>query len=190
MPGACPSLFGGNMRIQIDTREKPKATVLIENEFRKRGVNFIRSKLPFGDYASPDNPDIVIDRKQNLLELCSNLSDVPKKDSNGKIKKGADGQPLTDKKRFIHELAGAREFGQHLIILCEHGEGIRSLEDVKNWENPRLQESPLAMSGSRLFVILSRMMLTYDFEIEFCDKYQTGKRIIELLEGKNGGSLL
>ena len=172
------------MRIIIDTREKPKATEKIEAEFKRQGVQFIRSKLPFGDYMSPDNPDIIIDRKQNLLELCTNLSDVPKKEKDGKIKKDADGKPLTDKRRFISELKGAKEFGQHLIILCEHGGQIKTLEDVKSWKNPRLKDSPLAMSGPRLYVVLRRLILTYDFEIEFCDKRQTGKRIIELLKVK------
>lgn len=171
------------MRIIIDTREKPQATRRIEEEFTRAGINFIRSKLPFGDYMSPDNPDIIIDRKQNLLELCTNLSDVPKKEKDGKIKKDADGKPMTDKKRFISELRGAKEFGQHVIILCEHGGQIHSLEDVQKWKNPRLKDSPLAMSGPRLYVVLTRMMLTYDFEIVFCDKKQTGKKIIELLRG-------
>lgn len=171
------------MRIVIDTREKPQATKRIEEEFTKAGVNFIRSKLPYGDYMSPDNPDIIIDRKQNLLELCNNLSDVPKKEKDGKIKKDADGKPMTDKKRFISELQGAKEFGQHLIILCEHGGQIKDIEDVKEWKNPRLKQSPLAMSGYRLYIVLNRMMLTYGFEVEFCDKRQTGKRIIELLRG-------
>jgi hypothetical protein len=172
------------MRIIIDTRERPQATRRIEEEFTRPGINFIRSKLPYGDYMSPDNPDIIIDRKQSLLELCSNVSDVPKKDADGKIKKDSDGKPMTDKKRFVSELKGAKEFGQHLIILCEHGGQIHSLEDVQKWKNPRLKDSPLAMSGLRLYVVLSRLMLTYDFEIEFCDKRQTGKRIIELLKVK------
>jgi hypothetical protein len=39
------------------------------------------------------------------------------------------------------------------------------------------------MSGYRLYIVLNRMMMTYGFEIVFCDKRQTGKRIIELLRG-------
>ena len=130
---------------------------------------------------SPDNPNIIIDRKQNLLELCQNVSDVPKKDRNGHFKKMQDGSIMTDKKRFTAELKGAHDFGQHLIILCEHGGQIKTLEDVQKWQNPRLKDSPLAMSGGRLYTILNRLMLTYDFEIVFCDKRQTGKKIIELL---------
>ena len=172
------------MRIIIDTREKPKATEKIEAEFKRQGVQYLRSKLPYGDYHSPDYPDIVIDRKQNLLELCANVSSVPKKDENGKIKRNSDGSVMTDLSRFSAELRGARNFGYHMVILCEHGGQIKTLEDVKSWTNPRLKTSPLAMSGHRLYVVLSRLMLTYDFEIEFCDKRNTGKRIIEILQRK------
>ena len=169
------------MRIIIDTREKPTATKLIEAEFKRHGISFIRSKLPYGDYQSPDNPNVIIDRKQNLLELCANVSTVPKKDENGRIKKDSDGQAMTDLKRFTAELKGAKDFGYQLIILCEHGQGITCIEDVQSWSNPRLKKSPLAMSGPRLYVILNRLMITYGFKIVFCDKKDTGKEIIRLL---------
>ncbi len=172
------------MRIQIDTREKPAATEKIIAEFDKQGVTYIRSKLPYGDYFSPDNPGVVVDRKQNLTELCANVSDVPKKNKDGTFRKDSDGQILTEKRRFTNELKGAREFGQKVIILCEHGGQIRSLEDVKEWKNPRLKDSPLAMSGYRLYIVLNRLMQTYNFEIQFCDKRSTGKEIIRILKGE------
>lgn len=172
------------MRIIIDTREKPKATEKIESEFKKQGVQYLRSKLPYGDYHSPDYPDIVIDRKQNLTELCNNVSSVAKKDKNGRIKRYEDGTVMTELNRFTSELKGAKSFGYKMIVLCEHGGQIHSLEDVRNWKNPRLRESPLAMSGERLYIVLSRLTQTYDFEIRFCDKRETGKRIIEILQGE------
>ena len=175
------------MRIIIDSREHKNATILIENEFIKRDVNYIRSKLPFGDYYNPENPNLVIDRKKSLAELCVNLSDVPMKDKNGHIRRDKNGKVMTDKKRFIAELDGARQFGQHLVILIEHGAGIKCLEDIKNWKNPRLRTSPLAMSGERLYTILSVMKRTYGFDVEFCDKKDTGKRIIEILERQYEG---
>ena len=52
------------------------------------------------------------------------------------------------------------------------------------WKNPRLKVSPLAVSGERLFRIMKQMELTYGIEWQFCDKRQTGKRIIEILEGQ------
>lgn len=175
------------MTIQIDTREKERAITSILKDFEDNGVQSFSSKLFVGDYMSLDNPRVVIDRKQNLLEIAKNVSSVPQKDKTGRIKKGANGKPLNDLARFTAELARAKENGIHIIILCEHGHGIKTLEDVKAWENPRLKESPLAMSGQRLYTVLRQLMITYDFEIVFCDKRRTGAEIRRLLDGGGNG---
>lgn len=173
------------MIIQIDTREKSKAIEKIIRTFDLKGINHISSKLYVGDYMSLDNPRLVIDRKQSLSEICVNVSAVPKKDKNGKIKKGADGKPITDLARFTSELQRANDAGIKIVILCEHGGQIKTLEDVQKWKNPRLKESPLAMSGPRLYQVLKVLQKQYKFDIEFCDKRLTGIRIIELLGEKN-----
>ena len=152
------------MTIQIDTREKPKAIELITKTFDRRGVDWFRSKLPVGDYISLDNARLAIDRKQNLLELCNNTTQ--------------------DLKRFIAELERAEQMGIRLIILCEHGRGIETLGDVMYWKNPRLKESPLAVSGERLYRKLSAISKAHNVRFEFCNKDQTGARIIELLGGE------
>jgi hypothetical protein len=76
-----------------------------------------------------------------------------------------------------------------VVVLVEHGGGIKSLEDVPNWDNPRLKVSPLAVSGERLYKILKAMEYTYKVRFEFCTKAQTGKRILQILtEGKDGNT--
>lgn len=152
------------MVIQVDSREKARAIQKIIAEFDNRGIKWFVSKLPIGDYQSLDNPRLVIDRKQNLLELCGNV--------------------CQQHKRFKAELERANEYGIKLIVLCEHGRGIKSLQDVMAWENPRLKESPLAVSGERLFRILTAMSNKYGVEFLFCTKQETGKRIVEILSGQ------
>lgn len=151
------------MDIQIDSREKAKAIQKIVQTFDQRGINWFVSKLPVGDYISLDNARLSIDRKQNLLELCSNVTQ--------------------QQKRFIAELERAEQMGIRLIILVEHGGGIECLEDVMYWRNPRLKESPLAVSGERLYRKLSAISKAHNVRFEFCTKQQTGNRIIELLGG-------
>ena len=151
------------MRIICDTREKPRAIVRIMDTFEKEGVEVIRRALPFGDYRDPDRPEIVIDRKQNLLEVSQNL--------------------VQQRARFLREVDRAHRDKARLIILVEHSSRIRCLEDVIKWNNPRLKVSPLAVDGPRLFRIMHAMGRTYGFEWAFCDKIHTGRRIIELLEG-------
>ncbi len=151
------------MTIQIDSREKPKAIRNICYEFTRQGAQYFVSKLPCGDYCSLDNARFCIDRKQNLNELVGNV--------------------CQQHQRFVRELQRAQELGIRLVFLVEHGDSIRSLEDVKAWVNPRLRESPFAVSGERLYKILSTLEARYNTKFYFCTKAQTGKRIIELLKG-------
>ena len=153
--------------IQIDTREKQKAIQKIVDEFDKHEIPYFSSKLYVGDYMNLDNPRIIIDRKQNLAELCQNV--------------------VQGHKRFRGELQRAVDAGIKLIILCEHGGSIKKLEDVINWKNPRLKISPMAVSGERLFKILHTIQKKYNIDILFCDKRNTGKQIIELLGGAQNG---
>lgn len=155
-----------SLTVQIDSREKARAIKKIVLAFDQSGVKYFVSKLPYGDYMSLDNPRLVIDRKQNLFELANNV--------------------VQDYPRFTRELKGAKEYGIKLVVLCEHGKGIKRLQDIISWKNPRLKESPLAVSGERLYKILSAMSKHYNVEFLFCDKKETGNRIIEILSGEFG----
>lgn len=154
------------MTIQVDSREKPKAVKTILKQFDSAGVAHFVSKLPVGDYISLDNARLAIDRKQSLNELVSNC--------------------CQQHDRFRAELERANTLGIQLVILCEHGKSVQSLEDVRNWTNPRLSKSPLAMSGERLHKVLLTMSIKYGVDIQFCDKRHTGQKIIEILEAGNG----
>lgn len=153
------------MQIQIDSREKAKAIKKIIAEFDKQEVKHYTSKLYVGDYMSLDNPRLVVDRKQNLTEVCSNV--------------------CQDHERFRNELIKAQKAGIQIIVLVEHGKDIKSLEDVIWWLNPRLKTSPKAITGERLYKILLTLERKYGCKFEFCEKKDTGRRIIELLEQKH-----
>ena len=163
------------MIIQIDSREKAKAITKIVAEFDRQGIKHPVSKLMVGDYMSYDNPRLIIDRKQNLTELCSNV--------------------CQQHDRFRAELIRAKENDIKLIILCEHGKGIRCLDDVIWWDNPRSVKrtkepdgrwknvETKAMQGDVLYKILCTMERKYGVKFLFCDKDETGRRIVEILEG-------
>lgn len=105
------------MVIQIDSREKARAIKKIIEEFDRQAISHPISKLMVGDYMSYDNPRLIIDRKQNLSELCHNV--------------------CQDHPRFRRELLLARENEIQIVFLVEHGKGIKSLSDVIWWDNPR-----------------------------------------------------
>lgn len=172
------------MTIQIDNREKELKISRIVADFDRLGIQHFSSKLFVGDYMSLDKPRVCIERKQDLNELCINVSNTAKKDKNGNIKRDRDGNAQTEWKRFSDELKRAKEFGIKIIILCEHGGNFKSFEDIKKWVNPRLKESPLTISGDRLYQKLLQLKNMYGFEFFFCSKNQTGSRIVELLGGE------
>ena len=153
------------MTIIYDSREKPRAIVRILAEFDRQGVEYVRRALNFADYLNPERPEIVIDRKQNLLEVASNV--------------------VQQRKRFVREIVRCERAGCHMVVLVEHGNMIKKLEDVIRWKNPRLKDSPLAVSGERLFKIMKAMENYYGIEWQFCNKQNTGKRIIEILGAEN-----
>lgn len=148
------------MVIQIDSREKDRAIRKIVEEFDRRGVKHPVSKLMVGDYMNYDNPRLIVDRKQNLSEVCSNV--------------------CQGHERFRNELKRARENEIRLIILVEHGRGIHCLEDVIWWNNPRGGKS---MQGEVLYKVMKTQERKYGIKYLFCDKRQTGRRIIEILSG-------
>lgn len=149
------------MDIQIDTKEKACAIKRIIAYFDEHEIRHYGSKLYVGDYMNLDNPRLIIDRKQNLREIYSNL--------------------CHDSKRFKDELKRAGEVGIKLIFLCEHSKNIKSLEDVKQWYNPQLDKSPYAWDGEKLFKEMKVTALKYDVEWRFCDKGSTGAEIVRLL---------
>ena len=168
------------MDIQIDSREKARAIRKIVKTFDDNGVKHFSSKLLVGDYMSLDNPRLIIDRKQNLQELCGNV--------------------CQQHERFKRELLKAMDAGIQLIILIEHGNDIKSIEDVYFWKNPRKHEvrwrtvkgkkeryvaSPKAVDGNQLYKSLCTIRDRYNVRFEFCEKNDTGKKIIELLSERH-----
>ena len=65
-----------------------------------------------------DNPRLIIDRKQNLTEICSNV--------------------CQGHERFRGSLYELRSMELSLIILIEHSNQIKSVDDVAEWNNPRI----------------------------------------------------
>ena len=108
------------MDIQIDSREKARAIKKIVQTYEKERVNYFSSKLLVGDYMNLDNPRVIIDRKQNLQELCGNV--------------------CQQHERFKRELVKAMQANIQLIILVELGPDVKSIEDVYFWQNPRRHE--------------------------------------------------
>ena len=170
------------MQIQIDSREHKSELPRITKQFDHLGVGYFVSKLYVGDYMNLDNPRLVIDRKKDLQELIGNVTQ--------------------QHERFRAELVRAKEHGIHIVILCEHGGDITTLDDLIFWHNPRLSQGtwkmqdghpvkvlkyPKATTGQQLHKALTTMAERYDVEFVFCDKKHTGAEIVRILGGGETG---
>lgn len=149
------------MIVQVDSREQKYQH--ITNYFDEQGIKWIRSKCVVGDYINLENPMVVIDRKKDLQEVAGNV--------------------CQQHDRFVRELELAKELGYRMIVLVEESH-IKDLSDVCSWYNWRTKKNPRAISGKTLCKIMYTMRDKYSVEWMFCNKNETGKRIVELLGGQ------
>ena len=155
--------------IIVDSREKPKAITRILEYFEKHQIKHVSSKLLFGDYMDYNRPDLVIDRKQNIAELAKNCT--------------------REHERFKAEMLRAQDAGAQLVILVEQnsysdrGEKVyvEGISDLMRWSSPNT-----VVTGEKIFRVLSSWCAKYPIRVEFCSKGSTGKRIVEILYGKEG----
>lgn len=167
--------------IICDTRQHDGKHRKKEQWFHENGIRTIRSKLPMGDYALLTDLSRVVDTKRNLQELVGNL--------------------IHDHERFRREADFCKENGIELVVLIEE-EGMKTLEDVKKWENPRLhyynkvrymhrigkwqnvpepdQKPPT--SNTTLYKIMRTFSERHSTRFEFCDPKDAGRRVVEILK--------
>lgn len=170
------------------------------DQIEKMGGELIPIPLPFGDYC------LITDEIQELL---NNKKKISKKDLLDLIPVSIDtkknlpelyGNVCSQHERFRKELLKPLNNNAQLIILCEHGEDVKCLEDVYFFNQPettrwrwkakkvdgktiRFRESytQREIKGVSLFRSLCTIRDRYNVRFEFCTKDQTGKRIVELL---------
>ena len=147
------------MRLIVDTREKKWDHV--RKELERKGVPFELRKLDVGDYMLDGVPGASVDRKQNLSELSKNLMNK------------------SDHSRFWKEIRRASAAGIKLTVLCEHGQGIRSVEDIAKWK-----DSFSGVNGRALIDEIYRANISWGVSFEFCEKKETAERILEILNGE------
>lgn len=148
-----------HLTLLVDTREQD--TLSFRRRMKEAGIPWERRKLDFGDYSMKVeledgnevdfSPDIAIERKMNLDELCQCY---------GK-----------ERKRFQKEFSRAKEAGAKLYLLVENG----------NWEkafdgNYRSQMKPQALTAS-----LTAWLARYDCQVLFCQAKTTPRLIREIV---------
>ena len=105
---------------------------------------------------------MAIDTKENMDEIAGNIC----------------GKEHT---RFINECKAARDAGCQLIILVENTNGIKKLEDVHIWENPRVVYSPNCVQGPRLQKAMETIQERYGARFCFCAPGESAETIDRII---------
>lgn len=158
--------------IICDSREQKNAHIL--RYFEQHGIEYQVRKMDTADYMVEGQPNIIVDRKQNLDEICANLTYKGKKANEN----GGKGIP-SNVARFWREVRRAYEDKIKLVVLIEHGENIKNLADVAAWGGSRS-----GISGRKLVDEMDRLSAAYGVEWQFCDKSETATKILKILNYK------
>lgn len=145
-----------NSIIIVDTREKGHKSIL--KYFDEHNIDYIVSKLDYGDYKIYKDNSVVIDRKDNLLELAGNLCHT------------------NEHERIKREIQRAKDDGCKDFIFLIAESKIKSLEDIKNWSSPYTK-----VKGETLLKIMLTMKKKYGVRFIITPKRNMGKKIISLL---------
>ena len=148
------------MVIIEDTRQQAGKHDIKHEWFGTNGVELVRSKLPFGDYALV--PSIAVDTKKDMDEIAANIC----------------GKEHT---RFINECKAAKAAGCSLVILVENEVGISDMSQVHIWINPRSVYSMKCVQGARLQKAMETISERYGVKFLFCKPEESAQKILEIL---------
>lgn len=155
------------MIIIEDTRNQSGKHKHINAYFALHGIKVVRSKMLVGDYQIANDGRVAVDTKKDVLELFMNL---------GK-----------DHQRFRRECELAKAADIQLIILTEEElPGGR----IDNWVSPKFKSSnayhtagtPKSKANPHTMrKIMITMTKKYGVVFKFCNKEDTGAKVVELL---------
>lgn len=170
--------------------------------FENHGIYWERYPLPCGDYILGTEKVInIISRKQKRgLEpkkmdfLGTYTATVDTKKDLQEIITNICGEQHD---RFRDECILAQNNGIKLIVLIENDDGVKSIDDLDSWSNPRARvkkwittpsgtlmkvlKYPRATHGITLAKAMRTMEEKYGVQFLFCTPDEAGKRVIELL---------
>lgn len=190
-----------------DKGQKEGLHILKNRYFDSHDIEVLRAPLPVGDYViATDKVLDVIKRKSARKTEVKKMDFLGSYDISVDTKK--DMQEIVGNicgkahARFRDECILAQNNGIKLYVLVENTDGIKSIEDVFKWQNPRLHRYnkiaymhnigkwlnvalPKAKptSGETLAKAMITMQKKYGVEFAFCHSKDAGAKVIELLGG-------
>lgn len=150
------------MIIIEDTRNKIGKHEKLNSDLKNMGHAVIRNKLIAGDYARADSQRILIDTKQDWVEVAGNLCG-------------------NQHARFRRECELAQQCKLKLIILVEEN------CEPQEWIVPRRKSGkPITQVKPQILAkVINTMQQKYGVEFQHCDKKETAQKIVQILRGEN-----
>lgn len=155
------------MIILEDTRQQANKHRLKHEYWSEHGIEVVRTKLLVGDYMLFGGT-ICVDTKMDVEEIAGNIGG-------------------SNHARFREECKLAKRIGATLIVLVENLNGFRSIQDVTAWVNPNLNKTTRSIEGPRLAKAMNTMSERYGVQFTFCAPEDSGKMVIDLLNGEDSG---
>lgn len=165
---------------------------VIKNDwFKENGIEVMRAPLPVGDYV------LMNERTQDVINRKSKRNiDLKKMDFLGTYTISVDTKKdlseiynnLVGKShaRFRDECILAQNNGIKLIILCEHSNRIKTIDDVRSWENPRIKawekEIKKLAGFDQKYSVGSAINYLKQNKIRFRKGPMTGNQIADIME--------
>lgn len=144
----------------VDTREKwtqeGSKDRHLSGYFVRHRIPFRVQKLDVGDYML-EGGAVSVDRKQDVNEICKNLTNP------------------ADKQRFFAEVRRARAQGIRLVVLIESNQ-FKTPADLRAWRS-RYSKVP----GTAIIKQMERLRLAYGVQFVFCPRVSAARRIMEIL---------
>lgn len=155
------------MIILEDTRQQANKHRLKHEYWSEHGIEVVRTKLLVGDYMLFGGT-ICVDTKMDVEEIAGNIGG-------------------SNHARFREECKLAKRIGATLIVLVENLNGFRSIQDVTAWVNPNLNKTTRSIEGPRLAKAMNTMSERYGVQFTFCAPEDSGRMVIDLLNGEDSG---
>lgn len=157
-----------------------RITPEIEETIKRRGDKIKKMDLV-------NDIKIAVDRKNSIDEICGNLC------SNEE-----------EHRRFREEAITAQKAGCEFHVVIENAEGIKSVQGILKWSNPRLHRynkinymhrlgkwQSVKNTGkrppcdnTRLMKTMLTMTAKYNIRWHLCSPYESAEKIVELLTGE------
>ena len=162
---------GDKLKLYMDTRQQKGKHELKINYWETCNLELVTKKLDYGDYMLEGNNSVSVDTKADFTEIEGNL--------------------IHDHKRLVRECDRAEEAGVQLIFLIENKCGIKSLDQVNKWQNPRSLmwefkhdhgvKGGAPVTGAKLKKIMSTFEKRHNAQFLFCSPEEAGQRVLDIL---------